>query len=57
MQVVRVAVMTFRNLSNKGNFAAEMVDLGMPKVVQSLKLQAWSDEVRFRSTAALTSEY
>jgi len=43
-KVVRVAVMTFRNLSNKGNFAAEMVDLGVPKVVQSLKLQAWSDE-------------
>jgi V-type H+-transporting ATPase subunit H len=43
-KVVRVAVMTFRNLSNRGNFAAEMVDLGMVKVVQSLKLQAWSDE-------------
>jgi len=43
-KVVRVAVMTFRNLSSKGNFAAEMVDLGMPKVVQSLKLQAWNDE-------------
>jgi len=55
--VVRVAVMTFRNLSNKGNFAAEMVDLGMPKVVQSLKLQAWSDEVRFLPTAAFTYEY
>ncbi|KAG0626251.1 hypothetical protein M758_2G114600 [Ceratodon purpureus] len=43
-KVVRVAVMAFRNLANKGNFAAEMVDLGMPKVVQSLKLQTWSDE-------------
>jgi V-type H+-transporting ATPase subunit H len=43
-KVVRVAVMAFRNLSNKGNFAAEMVDLGMLKVVQSLKLQAWNDE-------------
>ncbi|KAG0587005.1 hypothetical protein KC19_2G134000 [Ceratodon purpureus] len=43
-KVVRVAVMAFRNLANKGNFAAELVDLGMPKVVQSLKLQTWSDE-------------
>ncbi len=45
MQVARVGVLTFCNLSNKPNLAAEMVDLGMLKVVQSLKLQAWNDEV------------
>ncbi|XP_024386127.1 probable V-type proton ATPase subunit H [Physcomitrium patens] len=43
-KVVRVAVMTFRNLSSKGNSASEMVDLGLPKIVQSLQLYAWSDE-------------
>ncbi|KAG0569971.1 hypothetical protein M758_6G124100 [Ceratodon purpureus] len=43
-KVVRVAVMAFRNLSNKGNCAAELVDLGMPKVVQNLKMQAWNDD-------------
>lgn len=40
-------MMALNNLSGKGNFAAEMVDLGMSKVVQSLKLQAWNDEVSF----------
>nr|XP_024394630.1 probable V-type proton ATPase subunit H isoform X2 [Physcomitrium patens] len=43
-KVVRIAMMALNNLSSKGNFAAEMVDLGMSKVVQSLKLQAWNDE-------------
>ncbi|CAM6042900.1 unnamed protein product [Sphagnum compactum] len=43
-KVARVGVLTFCNLSNKPNLAAEMVDLGMLKVVQSLKLQAWNDE-------------
>jgi hypothetical protein len=47
--------MAFRNLSNKGNFAAEMVDLGMLKVVQSLKLQAWNDEVK--SFRTITTDY
>lgn len=44
--------MAFHNLSNKGNFAAEMVELGMLKVVQILKLQAWNDEVKIYSTLA-----
>ncbi|GAB4835344.1 hypothetical protein Ancab_000255 [Ancistrocladus abbreviatus] len=43
-KVVRVIVLTFKNLLPKGTFGAQMVDLGMPQVVQSLKAQAWSDE-------------
>ncbi|XP_077252967.1 V-type proton ATPase subunit H-like [Tasmannia lanceolata] len=43
-KVVRVAVLTLRNLLSKGTFGAQMVDLGLPQVVQSLKVQAWSDE-------------
>ncbi|XP_077228113.1 V-type proton ATPase subunit H-like [Tasmannia lanceolata] len=44
-KVVRVAVLTLRNLLSKGGpFGAQMVDLGLPQVVQSLKVQAWSDE-------------
>eukprot|EP00250_Pteridium_aquilinum_P026311 c32822_g1_i1 orf=135-1481(+) len=43
-KVVRVAILTLRNLLGKGNFASKMVDLGLPKIVQSLKLQAWTDE-------------
>ncbi len=27
-------------------FGAQMVELGLPQIVQSLKAQAWSDEVR-----------
>lgn len=38
--------MTLRNLLSKGTFGAQMVDLGLPQIVQSLKAQAWSDEVR-----------
>lgn len=45
-QVVRVVVLTFKNLLSKGTFGALMVDLGLPQIVQSLKSQAWSDEVR-----------
>jgi V-type H+-transporting ATPase subunit H len=45
--VVRVAIFAFSNLASYESLVAEMVDLGMPKVVQSLKLQAWSDEVIF----------
>ncbi|EHA8588999.1 V-type proton ATPase subunit H [Cocos nucifera] len=43
-KVVRVIVLTFRNLLAKGAFGAQMVDLGLPQIVQSLKAQAWSDE-------------
>lgn len=43
-KVVRVVVLTLRNLLHKGNFGAQMVDLGLPQIVQSLKAQAWSDE-------------
>ncbi|XP_027184766.1 V-type proton ATPase subunit H [Coffea eugenioides] len=43
-KVVRVVVLTVRNLLHKGNFGAQMVDLGLPQIVQSLKAQAWSDE-------------
>ncbi|KAL8166227.1 hypothetical protein V2J09_007726 [Rumex salicifolius] len=43
-KVVRVIVLALRNLLTKGNFGAQMVDLGMPQIVQSLKTQAWSDE-------------
>ncbi|KAK9191217.1 hypothetical protein WN943_019828 [Citrus x changshan-huyou] len=44
-KVVRVVVLILRNLLPKGNFAAQMMDLGLPQVVQSLKAQAWSDEI------------
>ncbi|KAL3838507.1 hypothetical protein ACJIZ3_023098 [Penstemon smallii] len=43
-KVVRVVVLTLRNLLHKGTFGAQMVDLGLPQLVQSLKAQAWSDE-------------
>ncbi|KAI3423153.1 V-type proton ATPase subunit H [Psidium guajava] len=43
-KVVRVVILTFRNLLPKGTFGALMVDLGLPQIVQSLKSQAWSDE-------------
>ncbi|KAH6769443.1 vacuolar ATP synthase subunit H family protein [Perilla frutescens var. frutescens] len=43
-KVVRVVVLTLRNLLHKGTFGAHMVDLGLPLVVQNLKAQAWSDE-------------
>lgn len=43
-KVVRVIVMTFKNLLPKGTFGAQMVDLGMPQVVQNLKAHAWGDE-------------
>ncbi|KAL8532990.1 hypothetical protein ACS0TY_009304 [Phlomoides rotata] len=45
-KVVRVVILTLRNLLHKGTFGAQMVDLGMPQLVQSLKAHAWSDEVR-----------
>lgn len=43
-KVVRVVILTFRNLLSKGAFGAQMIDLGLPQIVQSLKAQAWSDE-------------
>ncbi|CAN8276249.1 unnamed protein product [Cochlearia groenlandica] len=43
-KVVRVVILTFRNLLPKGNFGAQMVDLGLPHIIHSLKTQAWSDE-------------
>nr|VDC84118.1 unnamed protein product [Brassica rapa] len=46
-KVVRVVILTFRNLLPKGTFGAQMVDLGLPHIIHSLKTQAWSDEVRY----------
>lgn len=46
LKVVRVAVLSFCNLLAKGAFAAQMIDLGLPQIVQNLKAQAWTDEVR-----------
>ncbi|XP_047975789.1 V-type proton ATPase subunit H-like [Salvia hispanica] len=43
-KVVRVVILTLKNLINKGTFAAEMVDLEVPHLLQNLKAQAWSDE-------------
>ncbi|KAH0652167.1 hypothetical protein KY289_029845 [Solanum tuberosum] len=43
-KVVRVVILTLRNLLSKGTFSAHMVDLGVLQIVQSLKAQAWSDE-------------
>nr|AAO65974.1 putative vacuolar ATPase subunit H protein [Suaeda salsa]AEP40377.1 vacuolar proton pump ATPase subunit H [Suaeda corniculata] len=43
-KVVRVIVMTFKNLLPKGSFGPLMVDLGMPQIVQNLKANAWGDE-------------
>ncbi|XP_041991718.1 V-type proton ATPase subunit H-like [Salvia splendens] len=43
-KVVRVVILTLKNLINKATFAAEMVDLEVPQLLQNLKAQAWSDE-------------
>lgn len=43
-KVARVALMSLKNLVKKGNFGSELVELGFPKVIQNLRLQAWSDE-------------
>ncbi|KAI0496252.1 hypothetical protein KFK09_022566 [Dendrobium nobile] len=43
-KVVRVVILTFRNLLSKGAFGAQMVDLGLLQLVLSLKGQSWSDE-------------
>ncbi|KAG5569477.1 hypothetical protein H5410_059243 [Solanum commersonii] len=43
-KVVRVVILTLRNLLARGSFGAQMVDLDVLQIVQSLKAQAWSDE-------------
>lgn len=43
-KVIRVIVLTLKNLLSKGTIGAQLVDLGLPHVVQSLKAQALSDE-------------
>ena len=43
-KVVRVVVLTLKNLMSKGTLGAQMVDLQLAQVVLSLKAQAWSDE-------------
>ncbi|KAL3652071.1 hypothetical protein CASFOL_001752 [Castilleja foliolosa] len=43
-KVVRVVILTLKNLLHKGTFGAQMVPLGLPQLVQNLKGQAWSDE-------------
>eukprot|EP00475_Leptophrys_vorax_P010104 TRINITY_DN16783_c0_g1_i1.p1 TRINITY_DN16783_c0_g1~~TRINITY_DN16783_c0_g1_i1.p1 ORF type:complete len:453 (+),score=36.40 TRINITY_DN16783_c0_g1_i1:112-1470(+) len=43
-KIVRVAVLTLLNLMARGHMGASMVELGLPKVVQSLKMHAWHDE-------------
>ncbi|KAL3683438.1 hypothetical protein R1sor_001460 [Riccia sorocarpa] len=43
-KVVRVALLSVRNLVKKGNFAHQLVALGLPKVIQNVRLQAWTDE-------------
>eukprot|EP00249_Psilotum_nudum_P006869 c20124_g1_i1 orf=272-1705(+) len=52
-KVVRVTVLTIKNLISKGVLASQMVELGLPKIVQSLKLQAWSDEDLTEALASL----
>ncbi|KAK9087873.1 hypothetical protein Syun_030267 [Stephania yunnanensis] len=42
--VVRVIILTLRNLLPKGTFGAHMVELGLLQIVQSSKAQAGSDE-------------
>lgn len=43
-KVVRVSILTLCNLHNKSSFGDTMVELGLPKIIQALKQQAWSDE-------------
>ncbi|KAL6548538.1 hypothetical protein OROGR_008959 [Orobanche gracilis] len=43
-KVVRLVILTLKNLINKRTFAAQMVDLEVPQLLQNLKAQAWSDE-------------
>eukprot|EP00271_Cylindrocystis_brebissonii_P000720 TRINITY_DN10943_c0_g1_i2.p1 TRINITY_DN10943_c0_g1~~TRINITY_DN10943_c0_g1_i2.p1 ORF type:complete len:469 (+),score=141.03 TRINITY_DN10943_c0_g1_i2:158-1564(+) len=43
-KVVRVAILALNNLHSKAALGDAMVELGLPKVVQGLKMQAWGDE-------------
>ena len=42
---MRVTCLTLSNLLSRGHVGPSLVELGLPKVVASLKLQAWHDEV------------
>uniref|UniRef100_A0A803QEX4 ATPase V1 complex subunit H C-terminal domain-containing protein n=1 Tax=Cannabis sativa TaxID=3483 RepID=A0A803QEX4_CANSA len=44
IQVVRVVVMTFQNMLPKGIFDSQMIQLDLSELVESLKIQIWSDE-------------
>ncbi|MED6208292.1 hypothetical protein PIB30_043653 [Stylosanthes scabra] len=52
-KVVRVVVLTLRNLLSKGSLGAQMVDFQLPQVVQSLKAQAWSDKDLLEALSSL----
>ncbi|KAL2612343.1 hypothetical protein R1flu_024035 [Riccia fluitans] len=43
-KVVRVALLSLKNLVKKDIFAHQLVACGMPKVIQNVRLQAWHDE-------------
>ncbi|KAG6488953.1 hypothetical protein ZIOFF_050211 [Zingiber officinale] len=43
-KVVRVIVLTLHNLLPKPVCGAQMIDIGLSQVIQSLKAQPWSDE-------------
>ncbi|XP_060974737.1 V-type proton ATPase subunit H-like [Cannabis sativa] len=43
-KVVRIVIMTFQNMLPKGIFDSQMIELDLSELVQSLKLQTWSDE-------------
>ncbi|KAM6575834.1 hypothetical protein CsatA_024161 [Cannabis sativa] len=43
-KVVRVVVMTFQNMLPKGIFDSQMIQLDLSELVESLKIQIWSDE-------------
>ena len=46
-------MLTLLNLLPKAACGAQMIDLGLPQIVQSLKAQAWSDEVKFQLPSML----
>lgn len=54
LQVARVALMSLKNLVKKGNFGSELVELGFPKIIDNLRLQAWNDEVVMVAANAAT---
>uniref|UniRef100_A0A803NVU6 non-specific serine/threonine protein kinase n=1 Tax=Cannabis sativa TaxID=3483 RepID=A0A803NVU6_CANSA len=43
-KVVRVVIMTFQYMLAKGIFDSQMIQLDLSELVQSLKIQIWSDE-------------